>query len=82
VGECAYKVRRGLRRYCGKEWQADFWAIYAYSQIGCPDDFKDFLKRHPEKTKFIWFLMLGVWKTRLINAVRNLLHRFKPNTPT
>src|SRR5215469_10231203 len=54
IGHHAYIARRGVRRFCGQEWQADVWALLAYSLIGCPDELKDFLARHPEKQDLMW----------------------------
>jgi hypothetical protein len=77
AGEVAYKTRRAIRRFCGEQWQANLWALCEYYQIGCPEEFKEFLKRHPEKAYLMWFLRPAVWKTRLINGLHNLLHGSK-----
>jgi hypothetical protein len=77
VGENVYKLRRALRLHCGQEWQADIWALCAYSLIGCPDDLKNFLQRHPEKMHLLLFVLPGIWKTRLISAFHKLLHPSK-----
>jgi hypothetical protein len=82
LGESAYKLRRALRRFCGQEWQADIWALFAYSLIGCPDDLKDFLNRHPKKITLMFFVIPALWKTRLIRRFHKLLHRSKINPTT
>lgn len=59
------KVRRYLRfifnKQSGKEWEADLWAmcafIYFAKRIGCRDELRVFLGRHPEKFKM--FLLAG-----------------------
>jgi len=61
------KVRRWYRfvfnKEGGKEWEADVWAmcafVYIARQLGCRDEVKKFLKRHPEKTGVFLLAVYG-----------------------
>jgi len=70
VGEIAYKTRRTARQKFNSKWHADLWALCAYPLIGCPKEFFEFLKRHPEKIKWMLlvmpFALFGVLKTRWV----------------
>jgi hypothetical protein len=77
AGDVAYKTRRALKRFCGKEWQADLWAFCAYYELGCPNEFKAFLADHPEKAKLMCFLKPAIWKIRLLNCFQKLINPFK-----
>jgi hypothetical protein len=63
AGEVAYRTRRTVRHNLNLEWRTGLWALCAYTQIGCPNELRDFLKRHPEKMKLmvlVWFVILRV----------------------
>jgi hypothetical protein len=65
VGTGAYKIRRTMRQKLNSEWRAGLWALCAYPQIGCPNEFRDYLKRHPEKMILMPLVWLGTLKARL-----------------
>jgi hypothetical protein len=65
-----------------QEWRASLWALFAYVEIGCPNEFQDFLKRHPEKSKFMLLVIPVVLKNRLIRRFKNLFRLFMPAAPT
>jgi hypothetical protein len=54
------------------------WTLCVYCVIGCPDELKDFLARHPEKVKLMGFVMPALWKMRLMKAFQKLFQPFKP----
>ncbi len=69
AGEIAYRTRRALRRKCNREWRAGLWALCAYALIGCPSEFRDYLKRHPEKLKLMPLVLYGTLKTRFVRFI-------------
>jgi hypothetical protein len=66
AGEVAFRTRRVLRHKYNTEWRASLWALCAYPMIGCPNEFQEFLKRHPEKWKFMPAIILASLKIRLV----------------
>jgi hypothetical protein len=69
AGEIAYKTRRTVRQKFNRKWHADLWALCVYPLMGCPNEYRDFVERHPEKIKWMLlampFVLFGVLKTRL-----------------
>jgi len=65
AGEVAHKTRRTLRQMLPPERRADLWALYIYAQIPCDAQFVQFLKRHPEKKKFMPFVWYAILKTQV-----------------
>jgi hypothetical protein len=63
VGETAYKTRRTVRQKFKRGWRAGLWTMFVYSQLPCQNEFRDFLKRHPEKMilmPVVWFCILKI----------------------
>lgn len=82
MAEIAYKTRRTIRRKFDKEWQADLWAFCAFFEIGCRNDFQEFLRRHPDKTKFLLLVFPVILKIRLTKLFKKLLRAVIPKTAT
>jgi hypothetical protein len=73
AGEVAYKTRRTLKQKLNREWRAGLWALCAYVQLGCPNEFQDFLKRHPEKLKLMPLVFIFTPISRIRNFFRRLV---------
>jgi hypothetical protein len=73
AGEVAFKARRLLRQQLNREWRAGLWALCAYVQLGCPNEFRDFLQRHPEKLKYIPLVCYVTIKNRIGNFFSKLV---------
>ena len=72
AGEIVYKSRRSLKQLLNREWRAGLWALFAYVQLGCPNEFRDFLQRHPEKLKLMPVVFFATLKARIGNFFRGL----------
>jgi hypothetical protein len=75
LSEVTDKARRVIRRKFYQEWVVDLWAICAFFEIGCPDDFKEFFQRHPGKMKMFPLIVPIILKARLIRKFKLLLKR-------
>jgi hypothetical protein len=73
VGDIAYKTRRALKQNLNREWRAGLWAMCVYTQVGCPNEFLDFLQRHPEKLKLMPLVFIFTLKYRIGNFFRKLV---------
>jgi hypothetical protein len=74
------KVRRYFRyifsKESGKEWEADLWAmcafVYLAKHLGCRDELRAFVNRHPEKANLFRLVEVAVvygdTKTRIQKA--------------
>ena len=69
LGEAAYKTRRTIRHSLNSEWRSGLWAMCVYIQLGCPNEFKEFLNRHPEKMKLMPLIALAILKARFIRII-------------
>ncbi|MCX6896219.1 MAG: hypothetical protein NTZ16_12120 [Verrucomicrobia bacterium] len=65
AGDIVYKTRRMLRIKCDRKWRADLWALCAFPMLGCRNEFKDFLERHPKKLILMPLVILAFLKQRL-----------------
>jgi hypothetical protein len=81
LGEIACKTKRLLRRKCGRELQADLWALIAYPQVATPDDVKAFLRQHPEKLKWVLLVTPFLLKHRIGQFIRSLIPLETAKTP-
>lgn len=82
LSDAAYKTKRMLRQKLNSEWQADCWALCAFLQLGAREEFQDFLRRHPEKVKLVLVAIPGIWKARLVKALKKLMSPFFPKAKT
>jgi hypothetical protein len=73
AGDATYKTRRVLRLTLNSNWRAEFWALAAYCQLGCPKEFSDFFQRHPKKMLWLPLIMYGLLKARLVKALSQCL---------
>ena len=82
LAEATYKIKRALRVSFGQEWQADLWATCAFFEIGCPDDFHEFFKRHPRKMKLFPIIIPIILKCRLQRWIQKKLRVVVSNAKT
>ena len=75
LSEVTHKTKRVIQQKLYQEWLVDLWAICAFFEIGCPDDFKEFFRRHPEKFKLFPLIIPFILKARLARKFKRLLHR-------
>jgi hypothetical protein len=76
------KIRRYFRfvfnKASGKEWEADLWAmcafIYFAKRIGCRDELRVFLDRHPEKSKIFLLAAFGVAYSDTKTTIKKVGH--------
>ena len=73
AGDVAYRTRRVLRRKLNSKWRAELWALAAYGQLGCPNEFSDFFQRHPKKMLWMPLILYGSLKARLVKALSQSL---------
>jgi hypothetical protein len=76
AGEVVYRTRRTVRHSLNLEWRTGLWALCAYTQMGCTNELRDFLQRHPEKTKLmllVWFVILKARLVRFLCAPVKIL---------
>lgn len=70
AGEIVYRTRRAMRIKLGGKWRADLWALCAFPTIGCPNEFQDFLQRHPEKFILMPLIILFFLRQRLVRLLK------------
>jgi len=78
AAEIAYTTKRMLRQKFGREWQADGWALTAYSLLGFPKDLADFLERHPRKILFMPLVLPILLRLIIVSRFKQVVSSFVP----